>query len=95
MTGGGEGRVRELLGVEGVGVGVAVFAGREPDGRLDELQEEVVLGPALRAVVFLPGKVGARDGEVDLDGVCDAGRGRRERSVESRGGMDIQEMFVG
>lgn len=64
--------VRELLGVEGVRVRVAVLAGREPDRGLDELQEEVVLGPALRAVVLLTREVGAVDGEVDLDGVCDA-----------------------
>lgn len=74
--GGGEGGVGELLGVEGVRVVVCVFAGREPDGGLDELEEEVVFGPALGALEFFAGEIGAVDGEVDLDGVGDAVRER-------------------
>ena len=52
---GRQGRVRELLGVEGVRVRVAIFAGDEPDGRLNELQEQIILCPALCALELLAG----------------------------------------
>ena len=71
--GGGEGRVRELLGAEGRRVRVAVAPRREPERGVDELQEQVVLRPALRAVALRPREVGPVEGEVDLYGVCDAG----------------------
>jgi hypothetical protein len=51
----GEGWVAQLLGVERVRVGVGVFACDEPDRGLDELQQQIVLRPALRAVVLLLG----------------------------------------
>jgi hypothetical protein len=73
-VGGGERGVAQLLGVERVGVRVAVFGGDEADGGLDELQEEVVLGPLLGAVEFAPRAVGAVDGEEDLDGDGDAAK---------------------
>ena len=52
---GRQGRVRELLGVEGVRVRVAIFAGDEPDGRLNELKEQIILCPALCALELLAG----------------------------------------
>lgn len=63
----GEGGVAELLGVERVRGGVRVFAGEEGEGGLDELEEQVVFGPAFGAVEFFLGEVGAVDGEVYLD----------------------------
>ena len=54
-------------------VRVGVAARGEPDGGLDELQEEVVPCPALGAVGLFAGEVGAVDREIDLDGICDAG----------------------
>ncbi len=69
---GREGRVRELLGVEGVRVCVGVLAGREPNGGLDALQEEVVLGPALGALELFAGEVRPGDRKVYLNGVGDA-----------------------
>ena len=83
--------VRELLGVEGVRVRVGVLAGREPDRGLDELQEEVILGPALRAVVLLAREVGAVDGEVDLNGVCDTGWGEGASAREGGAGTASRE----
>ena len=72
---GGQRRVPELLGVEGLRVRVRVLAGDEPDVALDELQEEIVLGPVLGALEFAFGEVGAVNGEVDVDEDGDAGGG--------------------
>ena len=72
---GGERGVPELLGVEGLRVRVRVLAGDEPDVALDELQEEIVLGPVLSALEFAFGEVRAVDREVDVDEDGDAGGG--------------------
>ena len=71
----GERGVPELLGVEVLRVRVRVLARDKPDVALDELQEEIVLGPVLSALEFAFGEVRAVDREVDVDEDGDAGGG--------------------